>query len=118
MGIECATGDRFQEAIQLTDGSWFWTGATSVTRNQWAHVAVVWDGSKVTQYLNGVNVGTRNLTGSVGDRATGLGIGCRSVDATGTTPGGSYFNGTLDEVAVYNRALSVSEVLTYVNATR
>ncbi|MFM7203815.1 MAG: MopE-related protein, partial [Myxococcota bacterium] len=118
MGIQCATGDYFQEAIQLSDGSWFWTGGTSVTRNQWAHVTVVWDGSKVTQYLNGVVAGTRNLTGVVSDRATGMGIGCRSVDEAGTTSSSSFFNGVLDEVAVYNRALSASEILSYVNATR
>lgn len=118
MGIQCSSADYFQEAVQLSDGSWFWTGSTPVVRNTWAHVAVVFDGSKVTQYLNGTNAGVRNLTGQFADRATGLGIGCRGVNAEGTSPSSSYFNGVLDEVAVYGRALSQSELQTYVNSTK
>lgn len=118
MGINCNGGDYFQEAVQIDNGNWFWTGSTLITRSTWQHVGVVYNGSTVTQYVNGVAVGSRALTGNFSDRATGMGIGCRGVDAAGTTPSSSYFNGTLDEVAVYNRALSASEILSYYNATK
>ena len=114
VGIYCGPGDYVQEAIQLSSGGWFWYGSTSVQRNTWQHVAVVWDGSMVQTYLNGVPVGApRSLSGQFGERETGLGIGCRGVRADGTNPSGSYFNGMLDEVAIYSRALSAAEIADY-----
>lgn len=119
MGVYCGSGDYFQEAVQLTDGNWFWTGTTSIPRNTWVHVAVVWNGTQVQQYMNGVAVGPpRALSGVFAERATGMGLGCRGVNADGTAPSSSYFNGILDELAVYGRALEASEIASYYAYTR
>ncbi len=119
VGIYCGTGDYLQEAIQLSDGNWFWTGSTSVPRDTWVHIAVVWDGSLVQMYMNGQPVGSpRSLAGQFGERETGLGLGCRSVNAAGTAPGSSYFNGVLDEMAIYTRALTPAELADYYERTK
>ncbi len=80
--------------------------------NTWYHVAAVYDATAGTLslYVNGVlNNGT--LSGTVPasqfDQAVNVNIGRRT--------GGYYFNGLIDEVRIYNRALSQSEVQTDMN---
>jgi len=119
VGINCGTGDYIQEAVESDTTTWFWTGSTSITRDTWQHVAVTWDGSVVQRYLDGVAIeDPRALTGAFPDHNYGLGIGCRGVDADGLAPSGSYFNGVIDEVAVYGRALGADELAAYVANTQ
>ena len=54
-------------------------------------------------YVNGVLVGTRAQTGAIATTTDPLRIG-------GDTRWGEYFNGLIDEVRVYNRALTVTEI--------
>jgi hypothetical protein len=118
MGVRCPEDPpAFQEAIQVND-AWAWAGTGTVTLDAWHHVAVTWDSTTVRQYVNGVVVSTRLLSGAFDDRTTGFGIGCRGVAADGTTTAaGSFFAGVLDEVAVYSRALSEAEIVAYYRAT-
>jgi hypothetical protein len=117
LGIECSQ-NLLQEALQLSDGIWFWSGTAPVTTDGWHHVAVTWDGATVRHYLDGAEVFTRALAGSFADRATGLGIGCRSVPPDASGPGGSFFAGVIDEVAVYSRGLSAAEVQGYYQTSK
>lgn len=71
---------------------------------RWAHVAVTFDGSTAVVYLNGVEI------------ASGPFVLADKVDANmgiGSTHGGNsseVFSGDIDEVQIYNRALSALEV--------
>jgi alpha-tubulin suppressor-like RCC1 family protein len=67
------------------------------------HVAVTFDGSIVTVYLNGQLVQSDVWTGSQGLGFHVLNLG---IDRDGTHP----FTGTIDEVQVFNRALTDTEV--------
>jgi hypothetical protein len=119
-GIQCGAVPAFQEAIQPLGGAvWAWMGTKVITVNAWQHVAVVWDGATVVHYVNGSPFDTRALVGALSDKATGLGIGCRTVPADGSSAGvGAFFEGTIDEAAIYRRALSAAEILAYYNATK
>jgi hypothetical protein len=117
VGIECSQ-NLMQEAIQLADGNWFWSGSAPVGVGTWQHVAVTWDGATVRHYVDGAEAFTRPLAGSFEDRSTGLGIGCRGVPPDGSGPGGSFFSGVIDEVAIYSRGLSAGEVQGYYQATQ
>ena len=82
-------------------------GTTVRSLNAWYHVAGVYDAAARTLdiYVNGVwNNGV--LTGTVPasqiNSAVTVNIGRRS--------GGFYFNGVIDDVRIYNRALSVPEI--------
>lgn len=71
---------------------------------EWQHIAVTCDGTTATMYRDGVKVNSGDFTlGSQTD--AGLQIG------SGYISGGGPFNGALDEVMLYNRALSDLEVL-------
>jgi fibronectin type 3 domain-containing protein len=69
----------------------------------WSYVATTWDGSTQRLYVNGTQVATRDVGGSLPASANPLWIG-------GNQPYGEYFEGRIDEVRVYNRALTQGEI--------
>ena len=71
--------------------------------NRWTHVAVTYDGSALRLYENGMQVSTRAVSGSIRRTTDPLWIG-------GSHPYGEYFDGLIDEVRVYDRPLSPSEI--------
>ena len=74
--------------------------------NQWTHIAVTYDSGTIKTYANGSLVHTFSGSGSIGDVLTGQNdfrIGGRQVIS-------QHFQGRIDEVRVYNRALSASEI--------
>ena len=77
-------------------------GATPVRAQEWVHVALVCDGAEGRVYLNGVVDGRANVAGKIAESNNELRIGRGE-------PAG-YFNGTIDDVRIYNRALSAGEV--------
>ena len=69
--------------------------------NVWQHLAVTYDGAKLQLYLNGTLVDTEAVSGPNSAVAGALSIGCG---------GGYHFKGRIDEVRIYNRALSTGEI--------
>ena len=82
--------------------------STSLPTNTWSHVAATWDGTTLRLYVNGVQVGSRAVAGTLATTSNPLRIGA---DAKW----GEYFAGTIDEVRVYNRALSAAEIQSDMN---
>jgi hypothetical protein len=86
-----------------------WAKGTSVlTLNAWSHVAVTYDGTTVRMYVNGVQVGTKPQTGSLVSSTQPLRIG-------GDAIWPEWFKGHIDEVRVYNRALTAAQLQTDMN---
>jgi hypothetical protein len=89
-----------------------YTASGNVLNNgRWAHVVVVWkiNGDAET-YLDGFKVNTQSIAPGTGDiyvDGTSLNLG---QDGTGTY--GSDWDGLLDDVAFWDRALTADEVLT------
>jgi glucose/arabinose dehydrogenase/PKD repeat protein len=72
----------------------------------WTHLAVTGDGSAMRFYLDGVQVSSRSLASLLSPSAGALRIGGNSVWS------GEFFDGVIDDVRVYNRALSATEIQT------
>ncbi|HTU39967.1 MAG TPA: LamG-like jellyroll fold domain-containing protein [Acidimicrobiales bacterium] len=76
-------------------------GTGSLSVSTWTHVAMTWSGGTEQVYVNGVLAGTATgvtaPTGSSGSFSIG-------------SVGNGIFNGTIDEVKVYQRALSQTEI--------
>src|SRR3989338_6533623 len=84
------------------------SSAGSAPLNQWRHIAAITDrtNGKIIIYVDG------NLSGQSNTGITGT-INCSSATiaaSIGSWSNGAYFQGTIDEFRVYNRALSANEV--------
>jgi transcriptional regulator CtsR len=78
----------------------------------WVHIAATWNGANMVLYFNGVQQATVAAGGTLATTADTLRIATKN----GSGAGGDYFLGLLDEVRIYNRGLSSSEVVTVMNA--
>jgi hypothetical protein len=87
-----------------------WPGA-KLSRNEWHHLVVVRAGSMAELFIDGVSIGTRTLESKF-DWAENSNNHLRFL---GRNFAAAYFQGQLDEVRVYKRALSKSEITTHHN---
>ena len=78
-------------------------GAAALTTNTWAYLALTYDGANLRLYVNGTQVATQARTGNIASSTNPLQIGGDSIY-------GQYFQGTIDEVRVYNAALTATQI--------
>jgi hypothetical protein len=79
------------------------SGGATLPIGVWTHVAVTFDGTTARFYLNGAETGNGNFSFSQNKNAR-LHFGSDDPD------GGNPFNGALDEVRIYDVALSAADV--------
>ena len=99
LGLNSGTG-----ALEswINDGSQL-VGATAVPLGQWSHVALVYNGTNRTFYLNGAYAG--------GGSAPAMSAETDTSSIGNVVPNDSAsFNGGIDELSVYSRALSFDEI--------
>jgi chitodextrinase len=83
-------------------------GAGALPANTWTHLAVTYDGAALRTYVNGVEVGSGAKTGNITTSTNPLEIG-------GDSLYGQFFQGLIDEVRVYNVALTAQQIQTDMN---
>jgi hypothetical protein len=76
---------------------------TALALNAWTHVAATHDGVNLRFYVNGTQAAVLALTGGIQVTTGQLKIGGNSVWS-------EWFKGLIDEVRVYNRALTAAEI--------
>ena len=79
------------------------TGASMVPTGVWVHVAATYDGATLRTFVNGAQVASAAAAGSIQTSTMPLRIGGNSI-------WGEYFKGAIDEVRIYNRALTAAEI--------
>ena len=96
----------------------FWTSSDGITRqgisklitiplNVWQNVVVTGDGTTLRMYMNGTEIHSGAYSGIITGKTTEVYVG--SLETEMTMPDW-VFNGKIDEVMIYNRKLSVSEI--------
>jgi outer membrane protein assembly factor BamB len=78
-------------------------GTTALTANTWSYLTETYDGSTLKLYVNGTQVASVAHTGAIASSTNALQIG-------GDTIYSQYFAGLIDEVRIYNVALSAAQV--------
>lgn len=96
--------------VGISDGSPSGQSASCVsddqiTVNAWHFVAVTYDGAELKIYIDGILVKTQAATVQIGDREGYLFIG-----STSTFSGGNRFGGLIDELTLYDQALTLAEI--------
>ena len=78
-------------------------GPSALALGAWTHLAVTYDAATLRLYLDGVEVSSLPATGDLLASVNPLQIGGNSLY-------GQHFHGTIDEVRIYNIALSAAEL--------
>ncbi|OIO24447.1 hypothetical protein AUJ14_06190 [Candidatus Micrarchaeota archaeon CG1_02_55_22] len=99
-----ASGGKF--AFEMNTGGSLTTLASTTTPSagQWYHLAGVYNGTHMVIYVNGSKEAQTPKTGAIAYSTWPLNVGgdaLRNIE---------WFNGTVDEVAIFNRTLSAAEV--------
>jgi hypothetical protein len=82
------------------------TTSHPVVQKVWTHLAGTYDGSLATLYVDGVEVGAVSISGTFPVDTTPIILGGNGNAATVS----EHFPGRIDEVALYNRALTSEEI--------
>lgn len=90
----------------LPSGWTYFNGSTILSPNVWYHVVMTYNSISFKSYVNGINDGVLSVSGSIRTSGFPLLIG----RATHALPYYS-FAGKIDDIRIYNRALSDSEIL-------
>ena len=102
-----ANGDQSQPLTSVTVGGRHrvLSGGPWLLANQWTHLAATYDGTMQRLYVNGTQVAQRPQTGPIQVSSSPLRMGGNSI-------WGEFFQGRIDEVRVYNRALNATDIQT------
>lgn len=95
------------------------SGTAIISSGSWNNLVLTYDGSNIRNYINGSLDSTTPHTGTLGSMplsCIGIGRGT-SGGCNGSTSYG-YINGIIDELKVYSRVLSPSEVVAAYNAEK
>src|SRR6266700_2178255 len=95
--------------VGVTGGFYYYNGTTNIQSQTWYHVAMTYDGSSLKIFINGSQDGSASVTGPIITGTPRLLIG-------GSVPGPWNLNGLVDELSIYNRALSQTEIQSIYNA--
>jgi hypothetical protein len=94
----------------VQDGTWN-TPANSITYNSWNHIAVVYDSSSTLNnpdlYVNGIKQTISRITSPQGTQSSNEGEGMIG----NRIPLNRGWDGLIDELRIYNRALSATEIV-------
>ncbi|MDP3772440.1 MAG: LamG domain-containing protein [bacterium] len=114
-GVEQDVGTSNMNFTLNIDSVLYKTGTTPVSLNTWHHLVGTWSsgGKTMRLYLDGVEVATNaGASGSITYYEKPLEIGVN------TNTANTEFNGLIDDVRIYNRALSPQEIQRLYNVGR
>ena len=99
-------------SMKIADAEFYWVSYHEMQENQWYHVAGTYNGSHIKIYINGqlkneTTVPDLGLFNPGGAYYPTIGTYSDASDGHRTY----YFNGTIDELRVYDRPLSAEEIL-------
>jgi hypothetical protein len=80
-------------------------GSAALTASTWTHLAMTYDGTTLKIYVNGALVTSTTQAGTITTSTNALQIG-------GDSTYGQYFKGLIDEVRIYNIALTQAQIQT------
>jgi parallel beta-helix repeat protein len=92
--------------------SGYHSSVATLPLNSWTHLAMTYNGASVCLYINGVLDSNYAQSGSIPTTSNWLAIGCKPTAPSGGPGTYAYTNGTIDEVRIYNRALTQQEIRT------
>ncbi len=103
-GTKVPTGEIVNGGFRLAPGT------SPLALNTWSHLATTYDGTTLRLFVNGVQAGQLATAGTITTSTGALKIG-------GNATWGEWFQGEIDEVRIYNRALNATEITADMNTS-
>ncbi len=103
------TGCLFANLVDITNGShWIYSGPNLIQSNVFQHVALTYDtnSGNAMLFYDGTNVATTNWGVNIVPKTTGDVLLGKDMSLETN----NYFGGLMDEMSIYNRALSDAEI--------
>ncbi len=94
--------------FSLNIGGWQYVLGPTFEEDTWYHITGTYDGTQLILYVDGESVGMTTASGTINVTADPVCIG-NLVNAAGASQN-EYWSGVLDEVKIWDRALSADEV--------
>lgn len=99
-----------------TSSAWKYLDSTvAVPLDTWTHVASTYNGSRLTVWINGKAAGSRAVTGATCRNNLPLAVGAKNNPDKGLLE--AFWDGRLDDVRIYRRALTAAEIAGLLPAT-
>ncbi len=109
--VHLANSNNLELRIRTTTGIWDLYPSFGNYYNSWTQIAFIRNENIAKAYLNGIETGSsENITGAWGI-SNNLTLGAHPLNFF-------HFDGSLDEVRIYNRALSADEIKALYEATK
>ncbi len=81
--------------------------ATAMTEGEWNHLAMAYDGTKISVYVNGQLAGSTDITGDINENnAVPVWIGKKATEDI-------FLHGIMDDLAILNVGLSEAQIINY-----
>ena len=103
--IKHANNNSMEFFIYDTDWQTLQSPVDDSFNGEWHHVAGTYDGNQLRLYVNGGLANSRDYVGSINATTYPVNIGRNSQQTT------RLYEGAIDDVKIYNRALSAGEIL-------
>ena len=95
--------------LGLVGGGWPEVYSDDVNDGNWHHIAGTYDGSELCIYRDGSNINSKSVHGSINSKWSKVLIGENGQARN------RYWNGLIDDVRIYNRALTAEEIADLAN---
>lgn len=108
-GLYASVGDVPMGQLEYATTTKSVVGDDPLPLNQWSHLAVTYNGTTITLYVNGVQIDQTPMTGDLADDGGVLRLGGNNIWMD------EFFSGAIDEVRIYNRVQTAAEIQTDMN---
>jgi hypothetical protein len=105
-------GNQLLFIMRLADGNLVQVTAARPPTGRFVHLAATYDGQQAQLYVDGRSVGVLPATGPLASSNVNITVGGRPAGA----PNSEFYSGLIDDILIYGRALSATEVRQLVNA--
>ncbi|MEK6874682.1 MAG: LamG domain-containing protein, partial [Nanoarchaeota archaeon] len=105
LGVSMAASNGLAEFRTDTPSTTFTTSRVGVADGKWHHIVGIDNGTNISVYVDGVLSNSTSVSGSPTYDTGSLEIGRYGSGST------EYFNGSIDEIKIFNRTLSADEIV-------
>jgi hypothetical protein len=105
------TANGFAGTLYTTKEAKKFSATKAVNDTKWHHYAITYDGSNIITYIDGKECSRTELTGRIKRDAS------RDI-VIGRNPWGDSFEGLMDEIRLYDKALSKAEIKQLINEAK